>query len=167
MNPQCSAAAAAPRTFVRVLAGELCNGISNLCADRSVGLVGQALQQLGAYGFSLSGIERQEQVGGLTGRRLARLGRLAPEDDGGKGSRLRAAGKRQSQAAGERGEVLLRYPGPVQSARKGPSRALRASGRPIRRSAAARLPCAGHYQATGGPAAAWPAPCEPLRVVQT
>lgn len=55
----------APRTFVGVLAGELCHSISNLCPHRCVGLVSQALEQLGAYGFSLGGVEGQEQVGGL------------------------------------------------------------------------------------------------------
>ena len=52
-------------TFVGVLAGELCYGISHLCPYRGVGFVGQALEQLGAYGLSLSGIEGEEQVGGL------------------------------------------------------------------------------------------------------
>jgi hypothetical protein len=73
-----------PRTFICVLACELGDGISNLGAHRVVGLVGEALEQLCADGFSLGGVERQEEVGGLAGGRLSRFRRLPPEDDGGK-----------------------------------------------------------------------------------
>jgi hypothetical protein len=48
-----------------MLACELGNSISNLGAHRVVSLVGEALKQLCAYGFSLGGVEGQEEVGGL------------------------------------------------------------------------------------------------------
>jgi hypothetical protein len=73
-----------PRTFICVLACELGNCISNLGAHRVVGLIGEALEQFCAYGFSLGGVEGQEEVGGLARGRLSRFRRLSPEDDGGK-----------------------------------------------------------------------------------
>ncbi|KAH8644184.1 hypothetical protein IG631_01648 [Alternaria alternata] len=62
---------------------------------------------------------------------------------------------------------VLRCLGPAQSAPRGPSRALRASGQPIRRSTAARRLYAEHYRATGDPAAGWPARCAPRQGGQT
>lgn len=85
VTPSCTWA---PPTFVCVLARELGHGVSDLCAYRRVRLVGEALEQLCADGFSLGGVERQEQVGRLARGRLAWFRRLSPEDDGGKGSRL-------------------------------------------------------------------------------
>ena len=52
-------------TFVCVLTRKLGHGVSDLCAYRRVRFVGETLEELCAYGFSLGGVERQEQVGRL------------------------------------------------------------------------------------------------------
>jgi hypothetical protein len=62
---------------------------------------------------------------------------------------------------------LPRYLVRVQSARRGPSRAHRASGRPIPRSTAARPSSAAHCPAIGGPAEEPRAPCGPRREGRT
>jgi hypothetical protein len=75
-------------TFVCVLSCELCNSVTDLAPHRGVGLVGETLQQLCADGFTLGGLEGQEQICRLARGCLAWLGRLAPEDDGGESSSL-------------------------------------------------------------------------------
>lgn len=105
-------------TFVCVLSGELGDGIADLGADRVVGLVGEALQQLCADGVALGGLQGQKQVGRLPRGRLARLGRLAPEDDGGEGSRLVAASALLGAAGG--GGGVRASPAPARSAPTGP-----------------------------------------------
>lgn len=71
-------------TFVCVLSCKLSNCIANLGPDRVIGLVSEALQQLRANSLALWCLKRQEEVCGLTGLGLARLGGLSPEDDSGK-----------------------------------------------------------------------------------
>lgn len=75
-------------TFVCVLSCELCDSIADLAPHRGVGLVGEALQQLCADSLTLCGLEGQKQICRLARRCLARLGRLAPEDDGGESASL-------------------------------------------------------------------------------
>jgi hypothetical protein len=71
------------RTLVGVLSCEFGDCVSHLAPHRVVRLLGEALQQLGAYGLALGGVEGQEEVQGLACGRLARFGGRSPEDDGG------------------------------------------------------------------------------------
>lgn len=108
-------------TFICVLAGELGDGISDLAAHRRVRLVVEALEQFGAYGLALGRVEGQEEVRRLACGRLARLGRLAPEDDGCKCPRLWRLGKQAHHTTpGGFVFVLPRCPVPAQSAPTGP-----------------------------------------------
>ena len=80
--------AKSPITFVRVLSRQLCDSISDLASDRVVGLFGEAREQLRADRLPLGMVQGQEEVGGLARGGLAWFRGLAPEDDGGKCSRL-------------------------------------------------------------------------------
>ena len=76
------------RTLVCMFAGELSNFVSNLCANRAVCLVGQALEELGANCLSLGCVESQEQICGGVLSVLSRLRGLTPEDYGSESASL-------------------------------------------------------------------------------
>jgi hypothetical protein len=154
-------------TFICVLSRELGNSIADLATDRVVGFVGEAAEQLRAYGFSLGVLEGEKEVRRLAGGCLARLGGLAPEEDGSEGPGL---AKRVSLVRGQEARVLVcipKCPGRARSAPTGPSRAPQASGRPILRSTAAPHSFAGRCRETADLGAGPQAQCEPRLAGQT
>lgn len=78
------------RTVICVLARHFGNGITNLVAHGPVGLDGERLEQTGAYDGSLVLCKRDKEVDVLVLAVLTRLGRYAPEENGGKGTELRS-----------------------------------------------------------------------------
>lgn len=88
-----------------MLSRELGHGIANLASYRPVGLICKALEQLGTDSLPLSGVEGEEQVGGLTSGCLPWFRRLAPEDDRGKSSCLHSVCK--FKWSGKHGTSLL------------------------------------------------------------
>lgn len=76
------------RTVLRVLTGQLSNGIANLVADKPVRLGSEGLEQLLANDKSLVGSYAHEQVDGLAIFELLGFGGDTSEQNGGKGSSL-------------------------------------------------------------------------------
>lgn len=94
-------------TFVGMLSGEFSDRVAHLASHRGIRLLGEAAEELCAYGVALGGVEGQEEVCSLSRGCFPRLGGLAPEDNSGEGSRLQRAGRvsQQTRVLGRWGRI--------------------------------------------------------------